>query len=347
MYYKHLSQKERDQIYDLSQLGSLKSDIAKILGRNASTVGREMRRNASSIERRLNNSPKKKKHYLPDRAQRKYEERRKNAKTSYPLKTPFIYTYVHGYLKIGWSPEVISGRLEKEYGQKISHECVYQYIYSKGAMLKGFRLWEYLPFGHKKRRKKTGRKNRRVHIPNRIDISQRPAAADARARTGDWEGDTIFGKGKGSALGTFNERKSRVIRIRKLRRKTADEMGKAAVKVFIREPEELRLTLTLDNGSENTGHEKISRKTGLKIYFAHPYHSWERGSNERGNGMIRRYYPKKTNFDDISETEIMFVQELINNRPMKCLGWKTPNEIYQEHLTQLLSARPKIFALEN
>lgn len=347
MNYKHLSQKERDEIYDLSQLGHLKGDIAKILHRDPSTIGREMKRNETSIERRLNNSPKKKKHYLPDRAQAKYEERREKAKTSYPLKNPFIYTYVHEHLKTDWSPEVISGRLEKEHGLKISHECIYQYIYSKRARDKGFRLWECLTRRHKKRRKKTGRKSRRVLIPNRIDISQRPAIVDTRERTGDWEGDTIFGKGNGAALGTFNERKCRVIRIRKLKRKTADEMGKAAIKVFSTEPEELRLTMTMDNGPENTGHEKISRKTGLKIYFARPYHSWERGGNEKGNGMIRRYFPKKTSFDDISEKEIRFVEDRINNRPMKCLGWKTPNEVYQEHLTQLLSTRTKTVALEN
>ena len=342
MKYKHLSQKERDEIYDLSQSGHLKSEIAKIISRPPSTIGREIKRNETSIERRLNNSPKKKKHYLPDRAQAKYEERRKKAKTSYPLKNPFIYTYTHWHLKIGWSPEIISGKLKEDHRQNISPECIYQYIYSKGARDKGFRLWEWLTRSHKKRRKKDGRKSQRVLIPNRSDISLRPAAVETRERMGDWEGDTIFGKGKGSALGTFNERKSRIIRVRKLSRKTAEEMEKAASRAFSAEPEEFRLTMTMDNGAENTGHEKISRKTGLKVYFARPYHSWERGSNERGNGMIRRYYPKRTNFDDISEKEIIFVQELINNRPMKCLGWKTPNEVYQEHLTQLLSSRSKI-----
>ena len=287
-------------------------------------------------------APRKKKHYLPDRAQMKYEEKRRKAKTSYPLKNPFIYTYVHEHLKFGWSPEIISGKLKEDHGQKISPECIYQYIYSKRARDKGFRLWEWLTRSHKKRRKKTGRKTRRTLIPNRIDIGQRPATVDTRERTGDWEGDTIFGRGKGSALGTFNERKSRIIRIRKLKKKTAKEMERAASRAFSGEPEEFRLTMTMDNGSENTRHEAISKKTGLTIYFARPYHSWERGSNERGNGMIRRYYPKKTNFDNISEKEIMLVQELINNRPMKCLGWKTPNEVYQEQLTQLLSSHSKI-----
>lgn len=340
MNYKHLSQKERDEIYDLSQEGVQKIRIAEMLDRDPSTIGREIKRNATNIDRKFNNSPKKKKYYLPDRAQGKYEDRRKKAKTVYPLKNPFIHTYVINHLKMGWSPEIISGKLKKDHGQQISHECIYQYIYSKHAKDKGYRLWEYLIQRRKKRRKKQGRKAKRTLIPHRVDISERPEIVDGRTRVGDWEGDTIFGRGKGSALATFNERKSRIIRIRKLEHKTAKEMGKAGINVFKKIPQEFRLTLTLDNGSENTCHEKISKKIGLKTYFARPYHSWERGSNEKSNGLVRRYYPKKTNFDDITKEEIAMVEEAINNRPMKCLNWKTPNETYQQHLSQLLSTPP-------
>lgn len=346
MKYKHISQKERDEIYVLSQQGYKKSKIAQMLERDRSTIEREIKRNATSIDRRFNSSLKKKKHYLPDRAQMKYEERRRKAKSTYPLKNPFIHTYTHEHLKIGWSPEIISGKLKKDHDQKISPECIYQYIYSKHAREKGYRLWEYLIQRRIRRRKRYGRKSKRTLIPNRIDISQRPTIVATRKRVGDWEGDTIFGKGKGSALGTFNERKTRLINIQKLPRKTAMEMEKATVKSFKRIPKEFRLTLTFDNGSENTRHEKIMKKTGLQTYFAHAYHSWERGSNEKGNGMIRRYFPKGTNFDEISEHHIWLVQELINNRPMKCLNWKTPNEVYQEHLTQLLSTQNTIVALE-
>lgn len=339
MNYKHLSQKERDEIYDLLQSGYKKSEIARITGRHRSTIGREIKRNSTSLERRLNNSPKKKKHYLPDRAHGKYQDRRKKAKTTYPLKNPFIHTYVINHLKIGWSPEIISGRIKKDHNQDITHECIYQYIYSKHAKDKGYKLWEYLVQKRKRRRKKNGRKCKRTLIPNRTDISQRPAIVETRKRVGDWEGDTIFGIGNRSALATFNERKDRIIRIRKLKRKTANEMEKAAIDVFTKVPKKYRLTITFDNGSENTCHEKIMAKTGLKTYFARPYHSWERGSNEKGNGLIRRYFPKKTDFDQVSEEEIALVEELINNRPMKCLNWKTPNEVYQKHLNQLLSTQ--------
>ncbi|MEI7616514.1 MAG: IS30 family transposase [Actinomycetota bacterium] len=347
MNYKQLSQKERDEIYDLLQQGEKKAGIARLLGRDPTTIGREIKRNASSIERRFNNSPKKKKHYLPDRAQGKYEERRRTAKSPYPLKNPFIYTYTHEHLKIGWSPEMISGRIKDDHKQAISAECIYQYIYGKHAKDKGFKLWEYLVRSHKKRRKKHGRKSKRTLIPNRIGIEQRPLIVEKRKRIGDWEGDTIFGIGKGSALGTFNERKCRRFLMRKLPRKTAEEMKKAAVKIFETIPKEFRKTMTLDNGSENTKHEEISSETGLKIYFANPYHSWERGSNEKANGMVRRYFPKKTNFDNISEEEIQLVEDKINNWPMKCLKWKTPNEVYQKSLNQLLSTRSKLIALEN
>lgn len=344
MKYKHISQKEREEIYVFNQEGYSKNEIAKELGRDRSTIGRELKRNATSIERRFNNSPKKRKHYLPDRAQIKYETRRKKAKTAYPLKNPFIYTYTIDHLKRGWAPEIISGKIKQDHGQRISPECIYQYIYSKHAKEK--RLWEYLPQGHRKRRKKTGRKTRRSLIPNRIDISARPLEVETRERIGDWEGDTIFGKGKGAALATFNERKNKIIRIRKLKKKTAKAMEKAAMDVFAPLPKPMRLTLTLDNGAENSRHEKIKAKTGMDIYFARPYHSWERGSNERGNGLIRRYFPKGTNFDHISDEAIAWVENQINSRPMKCLQWKTPNEVYQEHLTQLLSNHSPSVALE-
>lgn len=347
MKYKHLSQKEREEIYDLSQIGYKKSKIAEVLGRHRSTIGNEILRNSTSIERRLNNSPKKKKHYLPDRAQMKYEGRRRKAKTAYPLKNPFIYSYAHEHLKAGWSPEMISGKLKNDHNQHISHECIYQYIYGGNAKKKGYKFWEYLIQKRHKRRKKHGRKFKRILIPNRIDISQRPSIVETRTRVGDWEGDTIFGKGKGSALATFNERKIKILRIRKLKRKTAKEMGDAGIVVFRKIPKKFRLTITLDNGPENTCHEEISKKTGLKAYFAHPYHSWERGGNEKSNGLVRRYFPKGTDFDDISEKEIALVEELINNRPMKCLNWKTPNEVYQKHLTQLLSTQNEFVALEN
>jgi len=343
MQYTHLSQKERDQIYDLSQQGLKKSKIAKIINRDNSTIGREIERNETSIDRRYNNSPRKVKHYLPDTAQKKYEERRKKSKTTFPLKTPFIHKFVIKHLRRGWTPEQISGYLKTSYEEQISHECIYQYIYSKRT--KHLKLWELLPRSHKRRRKRTGRKTRRTLIPNRVDIALRPHIVEEKKRFGDFEGDTIFGKGKGSALATVNERKTRFVHIRKLKRKTAKEM-KISVVDILKTVSEAK-TLTLDNGSENTKHEEIAKETGISVYFARPYHSWERGANERINGLIRRFYPKKTNFNKIREEEIQLVQDLINSRPLKCLNWKTPAELYYQHINQPLTTSLKKFALEN
>jgi IS30 family transposase len=345
--YQHLSQKEREEIYIYQKENYTITKIAELIGRNKSTISREIRRNATNIEARYNNSPKKNKQYLPDRAQNKYEQKRRKSKSPYPLKNGFIHAYVINHLKNGWSPELISGRIKLDFNASISHECIYQYIYSKHAKDKGYRLWEYLVNKRKKRKKKQGRKVKKSNIPNRIDISERPISVGKRNRTGDWEGDTIFGKGNGSALATFNDRSDKRVKIKKLPRKTADYMKDAAISVLSKEPREFARTLTLDNGAENSKHSEISSCIGVKVYFARPYHSWERGSNERTNGLIRRYFPKKTNFDDVSEEQIALVEEIINNRPMKCLNWKTPNEVYQDNLSKLLSKRNQSVALES
>jgi IS30 family transposase len=309
-------------------------EIAKTLQRARSTIWREIKRNSGVIERRLNNSPKKKKQYLPDKAQKKYEERRKRSKTVYPLKNGFIYQFTLKHLKLGWSPQIISGVLKAEYDEHISHECIYQYLYGAHAKDKGLKLMEYLPRRHKRRRKQGGRKSRRTLIPNRVDISLRPEVVEKRERFGDFEGDTVFGVGDGAALATMNERLSRYVIIKKLSRKTAEEMKQAVIK-SLSEVQGLK-TITFDNGSENAKHEEMAKTLRIDIYFARPYHSWERGANERINGLIRRYYPKKTNFNDISEVDIQQVQDLINHRPMKCLNWKTPAEVYQYHLSSFL-----------
>ena len=344
MNYTHLSRFERDQIYDLSQQGVRKAEIARKIMRDESTIGREIERNSSVIERRLNNSPKKKKHYLPDTADKKYLERRRKSKTPFPLRTPFIYKYTIKHLKMGWTPQIISGRLKTEFQEQISPECIYQYIYSAQAKEKGLKLWEYLPRSHRKRRKFNGRKTRRVLIPNRTDISLRPEIVENRGRFGDFEGDTIFGVGAGSALATMNERLSRYLFLRKLERKTAEEMKNAVIEA-LNATKGIK-TLTFDNGSENTKHEEMAKSLKIDVYFARPYHSWERGANERTNGLVRRYFPKKTNFDNVTETELQVVQDLINNRPIKCLKWRTPSEVYKEHINQQIATESLKVALE-
>lgn len=333
--YTHFTPKEREQLYDLLQLGLKHYEIAEILGKNPSSISREIRRNSSIIDRRYNNSPKKIKHYLPDRAQEKYEKRRKDSKYSFPLKNPRIHEYVMEKLISfeAWSPDAIAGRMEEDIGETISHECIYQYIYSKRT--KKQELWKYLRRAHKKRRKQKGRKHRKELIPGRKDITLRPKKIDERKRYGDWEGDSVLGVGKKSSLHTELERISRMFFLEKMRRKTAQEAKRAMMRIFTPLPEKLKRTTTLDNGSEHTQHEAVTKRTGIQIYFARPYASWQRGANEHANGLLRWYFPKGTNFDEVSIQELKRVQDAINNRPRKSLGYKKPIEVFHSMLANL------------
>lgn len=336
--YTQLQPNEREQIYVLLQLNFKQNKIAEILKRNPSTISRELSRNKTMLDIRFNNNPNKKMdknnyHYLPDRAQVKYLERRKESKQQPILKTIALFKFVVKSLKKGDSPELISGRAKLLNIGSISHECIYQFIYSKKG--KELKLSECLPRAHKKRKKKGGRKGKRHLIPNRIDISQRPAIIETREEIGHWEGDSIVGVGKGAALHTQVERKTRLFKIRKIERKTAENTAEAMISIFSVIPEKLRKSSTEDNGSEFTKWETVSNELGIDIYFAQPYHSWERGSNEKANGLVRRFFPKRTNFDDVTDEEIQAVEDWINNRPMKCLDFRTPNEAYNTELITL------------
>ena len=333
--YTHLSEKEREIIAALLQNGKNQTKIAKELGRDPGTISREIQRNKTMVGIKNNNNPTAKKYienmcYFPDKAQKKYNERRFESKQGCPLKTLDLYDYVIKKLKKGWSPDLISGRAKLEGIGNISHECIYQFIY--GKCFRSLKLWEYLARNHRKRRKKHGRKGKRTLIPNKICIDYRPHAVEDRIEFGHWEGDSIVGVGKGSALHTQIERKSRYIQIQKISRKGSKETADAMINIFEKFPEHARKTSTEDNGCEFTQWERVSSKLKMDIYFAHAYHSWERGSNERGNGLVRRFLPKKTNFDDVPEDKIKTIEFWINHRPMKCLEYKTPHEVFHENL---------------
>lgn len=333
--YTHFNTEEREQLFDLLQIGLKQKEIAQIIGKSESAVSREKKRNSTVIDRRYNNSPKQVKHYLPHRAQQKYERRRKESKYPFPLKNPQIHEYVINKLTSfeAWSPDSIAGRIEEDIGEKVSHECIYQFIYSKRA--RSLELWKYLRRSHKKRQKKKGRKHRKSHIPGRKDIVLRPRKVDERKRFGDWEGDSIMGKGKKSAVHTEIERISRMLFIEKMRRKTALEAQKAMLRIFKPLPKKMKRTTTLDNGPEHVSHQQVTQKTGIQVYFARPYASWQRGANEHANGLVRWYFPKGTNFDEVSQEDLKKVQDAINNRPRKSLGYKKPIEIFRSILSSL------------
>lgn len=316
--YKQLTQSEREQIAGLLSEGYSLGDIAKTLGRNKGTISRELARNSAPEYRR----------YTPCRAHARACERKIAANTHERLKNDFIRQYVMDGLEQGWSPEQIAGRIRIDHaGYSVNHEAIYQYIYHPQNPSR-LEMINLLRRAHKKRRNKSiGRKVRKTKIPNRIPIDDRPQSIENRYRYGHWEGDSMVSRKSKAALNTLAERKSRLVLITKLPRKGAAETNKAIINRLKKLPASGRQTLTLDNGTENAKHEQLSAKLGIKCYFAHPYSSWERGTNENLNGLIRWYLPKGTDFSKITPEQIARIEYLINSRPRKCLGYKTPLEV--------------------
>jgi len=316
--YNHLSMSERDTITTMLSEEKKLSEIAKVLGRDKSTISRELNRN-SSPEYKL---------YLSHRAQQRADEKRKQAGKRPRLKSERIISYVHTKLKEGWSPEQISGRITIDQPERsISYEAIYQYIYhpeTEGRQ----DLIQCLRRAHRKRKNKgIGRKQRKTKIPNRVSIEERPPSVEARREAGHWESDSLVSRKSLAALNSMVERKSRLLMLTKLNRKTSAATKEAVVKRLKDLPEDARRTLTMDNGTENAEHQEITAAIGIQCYFAHPYASWERGTNENTNGLIRWYLPKGTDFNTISNEQVKRIESLINNRPRKCLGFKTPIEV--------------------
>jgi IS30 family transposase len=316
--YKHISLEERDKIAEMKSLGQTMTEMAMALGRSKSTLSRELRRNATPAY----------KVYLSHRAHERAIIRKQEAGSRPRLKSNEVVSYVRDQLEQGLSPELIAGRIGLEHScLSISHEAIYQYIYhpkTEGRM----ELIGQLIRGHRKRKSKgIGRKERKTKIPNRVPIEQRPVSVESRNRFGHWEGDSLVSRKSLVALNSLVERKSRLLLLTKLDRKSADLTKDAVVQRLQRLPKKVRRTLTLDNGSENAQHEAITKAIGMQCYFARPYASWQRGTNESVNGLVRRYFPKGTDFSKITDEQVAMVESLINNRPRKCLGYKTPLEV--------------------
>jgi IS30 family transposase len=216
--------------------------------------------------------------------------------------------------------------MKRENIGNVSAETIYKFIYSKEGKFQ--KLSEYLARTKKTRTKLLGRKRNKTKIPNRIDILTRPEIINERSTIGHFEGDSIVGVGKGAALHTEVDRYSRYTQIRKIAQKTADLTAKAMTDIFSTLPKEKVLSTTLDNGTEFCKWEKVVENIGLDIYFARPYRSSERGTKERMNGFVRKFFPKKTDFDLISDHQIQVVQDWINHRPMKVLDFRTPHEVF-------------------
>ncbi len=326
MTYKQLTIEEREIIQEMWWKKKSIRAIARRLKRSPSSISRELKRNFPLQKR-----------YTPRLAHEKALTNRTSRGRTLRLKTQFIRRKTIEFLKEGYSPEQISGRLEKEYKQHISHEAIYQYIYSQvhrkgyGYMKPGYHdLRQYLKRRHKRRQKKGMRKCEKVPKFNGTSIEQRPNHIEKRKTIGHWEGDSVVSGKSRSALNTLVERKTGLVYISKIQNHTAEETAQAVIKRFKTLPTNRRRTLTLDNGSENAKWNIIEQSLHLKTYFCHAYCSGERGTNENTNGLIRWYFPKGTDFATISDDEIRRVETLLNNRPRKRLGWRTPLEVFNK-----------------
>jgi IS30 family transposase len=316
--YRHISLEERDKIAEMKSLGQTVTEMAMALGRSKSTLSRELRRNATPAY----------KVYLSHRAHERAVTRKQEAGIRPRLKSNQVVSYVRNKLEQGLSPELIAGRIELEHsGLSISHEAIYQYIYHPKTEGRA-ELIRLLVRGHRKRKSKgISRKERKTKIPNRIPIEDRPLSVENRSRFGHWEGDSLVSRKSIAALNSLVERKSRLLLLTRLQRKTAELTTDAVILRLQKLPEKVRRTLTLDNGTENAQHEAITEAIGIQCYFARPYASWQRGTNESVNGLVRRYFPKGTDFSRITDEQVAKVESVINNRPRKCLAYKTPLEV--------------------
>ena len=308
--YTQLTQEQRYQIYALMKAEHNQTEIAAIVGAHKSTVSREVRRNRGL------------RGYRPQQAQALALHRR-HAKGQ-PRILPSHWRRIERLLRGDWSPEQISLWLAKEKHLTISHEWIYQYILQDKAQ--GGDLYHHLRC-QKVRKKRYGAYDRRGQLANRVSIDQRPAIVERRTRLGDWELDTVIGKGHQQAIVSLTERKSRLALLAKVTTKAADGVKNAVLKLLAPHADAVH-TITSDNGKEFAHHETIAAALDADFYFAHPYSSWERGLNENTNGLIRQYFPKGCDFTTITDKEIKAVMKKLNNRPRKCLGMKTPNQVF-------------------
>lgn len=313
MRYTHLTQEERYQIYALRIQGFTGSAIAKELKRSESTISRELERNAGA------------RCWKPLHAHNVAQERQKKCRNARRI-SDTDWAAVEAYIRLDCSPEQAIARLAlEETPVVISHETVYKRIYADKQ--RGGDLVKHLRCQKVYRKRYGSGQQRRGMIKNRVSIDLRPDIVDQKTRIGDWEGDTVIGKGHQGALVTLVDRCSRYTLVRRVDSKHTK--GVCATINSMLGPHKAQChTITFDNGKEFAGHETIAAHLQAAVYFAHPYHSWERGLNENTNGLIRQYHPKKTNFKLVSHEEVAWMQYKLNHRPRKCLGYRTPHEVF-------------------
>jgi transposase, IS30 family len=314
--YSHLTLREREEIALGLETGLKQREIASNLNRSPSTISREIKRNKLYARGAK---------YRATWAQFQTDERKKNSHKKQRIPNKKLRRFIQKKLKEGYSPEIISAMaFEKNERWKTNYETIYQWIYSERKDL--------IPFlikSHRIRRKRGSAKQKRCpKIPNRTTIEKRPDYVNLRTEAGHWEIDTAISRKSKAAIMVLVERRTRYVIIKKLAAKTACFVHDAAVKSLKEYPAVLRRSITYDNGTENTLHELTNKELGTESYFCNPYHSWEKGTVENAIGIIRRYYPKKTDWKNISQWDLNRISRFINNRPMKLLGFKTPYQAF-------------------
>jgi transposase, IS30 family len=310
MSYTQLTRGQRYQISILLKAGHNQTWIATLVDCHKSTISRELRRNRGQRD------------YHPVQANQLARKRHRAAYQ--PRIATEIWQQVELLLHQQWSPEQIMGRLKLEQKAAVSHERIYLYVYADKR--RGGTLHRHLR-SQKKQRKRYGGYIRRGQIPNRTSIDERPQIVASKRRYGDWEADTIIGAHHRGGILSAVERKSKLTRLHKLATKAAAEMKDQTIALLA--PLAARVhTITVDNGKEFCEHEQIASGLQARIFFAHPYASWERGLNENTNGLVRQYFPKKLEFATITDQDLQQVEDLLNNRPRKTLGYRTPNEVF-------------------
>ena len=310
--YNRLTGAERIELYTLKKAGLTQKAIAAQLGVHRSTIRRELKRNTGL------------RGYRPKQAHRLACSRR--AQTHSSRISQVTWARVDEMIPQDWSPEQISGPLKINGAPSISPEWIYHHIREDKA--RGGALHTHLRC-QKKRRTRRGSTERRGQIIGRVCITERPAIVESRSRIGDWEADTVIGKQGGAVLVTLAERKSRFSMIIKAENKTAAAVSAAITKAMSPHAANVH-TLTYDNGKEFAYHQQVSDGLEAQGFFAHPYHSWERGLTENTNGLIRQYLAKGKSFDDITDHDLQISMDRLNNRPRKCLGFRTPKQVFLE-----------------
>ena len=317
--YQQLTYEQRCQISALMKSGCSQRKIAETIGTTQPTVSRELARNTGG------------RGYRHKQAQERTVQRR--AEASQPTKmTPDMITVVESKLRVEWSPEQISGWLLNDQELLISHESIYLHIWRDKQA--GGDLYTHLRQQGKKYNKRRNGKSTRGQIKNRVSIDDRPQVVDDKSRIGDWEIDTMIGKGHSGALVTIVERVTKLTVSTRVNSKSAADVTEATI-ALLKPLEDVVHTITADNGKEFAYHEQISKALSADVYFAHPYSSWERGLNENTNGLLRQYFPKSTDFKKVEQIEVRRALRRLNSRPRRDLDFKTPAQLMDDHRATL------------